>query len=291
MDIQELRKNKVVISCALTGANTPYDKNNNIPTTPEEIAADAIEAWKAGAAAVHLHMRDEERKGVMDWKLFEQTVKLIRSHPECDVIINCTSSGGPGRDGLKSNVNRQAHFKCIPEIEVGSFDAGTFNWNDAREFNNDPNFLKELANVYLEHNVKPEVEIFDMGMLGNATHYYKKLGLLKEPLWFQFVLGVLGAMDATPENLMYLVRHLPEGALWSATGIGAGHLPILYTALALGANGVRVGLEDNLYMDRGVLATNAELVARAVKLIRLCNREPATPAEARLIMGLPPLER
>lgn len=290
MELEELRKSRVVISCAMTGTATPRSKNSALPVTPEQIAEDAIAAWEAGAAVVHLHMRDENEKGVMDWKLFQKTVAFIRSHKECDVIINCTSSGGPGPDGRYSNAARMEHFRRIPEIEVGSFDAGTFNWADSKEFNNDPAFLKELANTYLECNVKPEVEVFDMGMLGNATHYYNKLKLLKEPLWCQFVLGVLGGMDATPENLQYLVRHLPEGALWSATGIGSGHLPILYSAIALGANGVRVGLEDNLYVDRGVTATNASLVERAAQLIRLFNKQPATPAEARQIMGIDPLK-
>ena len=291
MQLEELRRTKVVISCAMTGTSTPRAKNPHLPVTPEEIAEDALAAWRAGAAVVHLHMRDDAMNGIMDWERFEKTVRLIRSHKECDVIINCTSSGGPGPDGVRSTASRLEHFKRIPQIEVGSFDAGTFNWGDAKEFNNDPVFLKELAHTYLEHGVKPEVEIFDMGMLGNARHYLEKLKLLQEPLWCQFVLGVLGGMEATPENLQYLVRHLPEGALWSATGIGSGHLPILYSAIALGANGVRVGLEDNLYLDRGVPATNAALVERAAQLVRLYNKQPATPAEARQIMGIPPLER
>ena len=291
MQLEELRRTKVVISCAMTGTSTPRAKNPHLPVTPEEIAEDALAAWRAGAAVVHLHMRDDAMNGIMDWERFEKTVRLIRSHKECDVIINCTSSGGPGPDGVRSTASRLEHFNRIPQIEVGSFDAGTFNWGDAKEFNNDPVFLKELAHTYLEHGVKPEVEIFDMGMLGNARHYFEKLKLLQEPLWCQFVLGVLGGMEATPENLQYLVRHLPEGALWSATGIGSGHLPILYSAIALGANGVRVGLEDNLYLDRGVPATNAALVERAAQLVRLYNKQPATPAEARQIMGIPPLER
>lgn len=287
MQLKDLRSSRVIISCALTGTATPKEKNPNVPVTPEEIAADARRAWQAGAAMVHLHMRDGQWKGVMDWERFREAIRLIRSDPDCDVIINCTSSGGPGPDGVYSTESRTAHFLQIPEIELGSFDAGTFNWGDQKEFNNDPVFLKTLADVYQRSGVKPEVEIFDMGMLGNAKHYLQKLRLIQEPLWCQFVLGVLGGMEATPENLQYLVRHLPEGALWSATGIGTGHLPILYSAIALGANGVRVGLEDNLYLDRGVPATNAALVERAAKLIRLYNKQPATPAEARQILGLP----
>lgn len=289
MEKELLKKQKVIVSCAMTGAGTPRGKNEYLPMTPEEIAEDVFRVWKAGAAIVHLHMRDENNRGVMDWRRFEKTIQLIRSNPECDVIINCTSSGGPGPDGKKSPENRMAHFKQVSGIEIGSFDAGTFNWGDHMVFTNTPEFLKDLANLYLEKNIKPEVEIFDMGMLNNAKHYYQKLNLLKEPLWWQLVLGVLGGMEATPENLVYLVNHLPEGCLWSATGIGTGHLPILYTAIALGANGVRVGLEDNLYMDQGVLATNESLVKRAADVIRLFNKEPATPAEARKILNLKPL--
>lgn len=287
--MNSLRDDLVIIGCALTGTGTPKEKNPNLPTTPEEIAEDAYRAWQAGAAMVHLHMRDENGKGVMDRELFAKTISLIRAHKDCDVIINCTSSGGPDRNGQRTKESRMAHFQTIPEIEVGSFDAGTLNWNDGYVFQNDPAFLKELAQVYLEHGVRPEIEVFDMGMLGNAKHYAQTLKLLRQPLWIQFVLGVLGGADATAENLLHLVRALPEGALWSATGIGRGHLEILYTAIALGANGVRVGLEDNLYLDRGVPATNPGLVSRAAELVRLANKKPAAPAQAREILGLPPL--
>ena len=131
MQLEELRRTKVVISCAMTGTSTPRAKNPHLPVTPEEIAEDALAAWRAGAAVVHLHMRDDARNGSMDWERFEKTVRLIRSHKECDVIINCTSSGGPGPDGVRSTASRLEHFKRIPQIEVGSFDAGTFNWGDA----------------------------------------------------------------------------------------------------------------------------------------------------------------
>lgn len=287
--MNEELKDRVIINCAMTGTGTPREKNASLPVTPEEIAEDAYRCWQAGAAMVHLHMRDENGRGVMDRELFARTVKLIRDHRDCDVIINCTSSGGPDRSGQRTAESRMAHFKTIPEIEVGSFDVGTFNWNDGYIFQNDPAFLKELANVYLAHDVHPEIEIFDMGMLGNAKHYADRLGLLKKPLWIQFVLGVLGGAEATVDNLLHLVRALPDGALWSATGIGRGHLEILYAAIALGANGVRVGLEDNLYMDRGVPATNRGLVSRAADLIRMANKRPATSAEARAMLGLRPL--
>ena len=249
MELEELKSSRVVISCAMTGTSTPRAKNGNLPVTPEEIARDAIAAWRAGAAVVHLHMRDENENGVMDWTRFERTIRLIRADHECDVIINCTSSGGPGLDGTRSTQSRLEHFQKIPDIEMGSFDAGTFNWGDAKEFNNDPAFLKELAKTYLDCGVKPEVEIFDMGMLGNAAHYFQKLKLLQAPLWCQFMMATIAM---------------------------GGHL--------------RVGLEDTLYLDRGVPATNGGRVERAATLIRLYNKRPATPAEARRIMGIPPLK-
>lgn len=288
--MEQWMKDRVIISCAMTGTATPQEKNPNLPITPEQMAQDAYDCWKAGAAMVHLHMRNAEGKGVMDPELFQKTVWLIREYKDCDVIINCTSSGGPDRNGVRTKESRLAHFEQVDDIEVGSYDIGTFNWNDGYIFQNAPDFLKELAAVYDRKHVRPEIEVFDMGMLGNAIHYANKLGVLKKPMWIQFVLGVLGGAPADTTNLLHLVKALPEGTLWSATGIGKGHLEILYAAIALGANGVRVGLEDNLYMDKGVLATNVSLVERAVKLVELANKKPATPAEARQILGINPIE-
>ena len=187
------------------------------------------------------------------------------------------------------------HFREIPEIEMGSYDAGTMNWGCGMVFDNNPKFLEQLSQCYIDNGVVPEVEIFDMGMLGNAKYYAKK-NLLPNPTYFQFVLGVLGGMDATIENLQYLVQHLPAGSKWSAFGIGAGHLPIMFAALAMGADGIRVGLEDNVIMGKDengqrILATNVKLVERAVNAVKAFGNEPATPAEAREILGIPQLKR
>jgi len=274
--------NKVIITAALTGAVTPKEINPNIPLTPQEIADDAYACWKAGASVVHLHMRDENGIGTMNKDLFEETIKLIKEK-KCDVVINCTTSG----DNRASDEERMAHIKAL-KPEMASFDAGSFNWMPGGVFMNSPQFLEKLGNAMLEGNVKPEFEIFDAGMLG-IVKYYKKKGILKAPLHYQFVLGVLGAMPATVENLLYLVNKIPEGSTWSAFGIGKGHLPILYTTLALGGN-VRVGLEDNVYMSKGVPATNVKLVERAVRAIKEIGKEVATPAEAREILGLKQLD-
>ena len=271
---------KVIISCALTGAWSPKEKNLYVPYTPQEIADDAYASWKAGAAIVHLHMRDENGQGTMDKERFRESVRLLREHKDCDVIINCTSSGAADL----TEEERMAHFIGIPEIEMGSCDIGSFNWADVGIFDNNPAFLKKLCNTYNQYDVKPEVEIFDYGMLGKAKYYIEK-GYIKGPMWCQLVLGVLGGMDATVDNLLYLVRHLPENTVWSATGIGTGHLPIMYTAVALGGH-LRVGLEDNLYMSRGLKATNPMMVERAVRVVKEFGKQPATPAEAREILGI-----
>lgn len=279
--------NQVIITAALTGAGTPKELNPNLPLTPVEIAEDAYRCWQAGAAVVHLHMRDDEGRGTMDKEKFAQAIRLIRAHKDCDVVINCTSSGATRQLEPKERIG---HFEDVPDIEIGSFDSGSINWGCNAVFDNSPQFLTVLADCYQRNNVLPEIEIFDMGMLGNAKYYQKK-GLLPAPAYFQCVLGVLGGMEATVENLIYLVRHLPEGSKWSAFGIGAGHLPILFASLALGCTGVRVGLEDNLIMGKSekgekILATNVSLVERAVGAIRAYGKQPATSAQAREILGL-----
>jgi 3-keto-5-aminohexanoate cleavage enzyme len=269
---------KVIISVALTGAVTPKETNPHIPLTPEEIAKDAYECYKAGAAVVHLHMRDEKGLGTMNKELFKKTTELVKA--KCNVVMNLTTSG----DNRAGDDERMAHLIEL-KPEMASFDAGSFNWMPAGVFTNSPQFLEKLAKVMLDGGVKPEIEVFDSGMIGVAEYYMKK-GLIKTPPHFQLCLGVLGAAMATVENLLYLRNLLPKDSTWSAFGIGGkAHLPILYTAIALGGH-VRVGLEDNVYYSKDRLATNVEMVERAVRLIKEANKEVATPDEARQILGL-----
>mgnify|MGYP000553247341 CR=1 FL=1 len=243
---------QVIITAALTGAVTPKAKNAHIPITPEEIAADAYACWKAGAAMVHLHMRADD--GWVPWtrrnsgrpsglSAATRTVMSLSTAPPPALLPSIPprmKSGcpSPGAGGHRD----------------GSYDAGTFNWMPGGVFMNSPQFLEKLGDLYLERGIKPEVEIFDAGMLGIAD-YFAKQGHLSTPCHYQLCLGVLGGMPATVENLVYLVRHLPENATWSAFGVGKSHLPILYAALALGGH-IRVGLEDNVYLSKGVPATN-----------------------------------
>lgn len=283
-----MAKRKIVVNAALTGAQSPKDKNPYIPTTPEEIAEDAYKVWKAGAAVVHLHMRDENANPTMDPKFFRKTIDLIRAHEDCDVIINCTSSGSivPIPDEA-----RMIHFNTMPEIEIGSCDIGSMNWTDSHVFDNNPAFLHKLCQCYIDNDIVPEIEIFDMGMMTSVYHY-RKIGLLPRQLWAQFVLGVNpGGSPAEVDQLMNLVNHKPADMKWSAFGIGKDHLKILYASLALGCDGVRVGLEDNIWYSKGELATNLSLVERAVRVVKEFDCEPATPAEAREILGIKPLVR
>ena len=234
-------------------------------------------------------MRADDGLGAMDKEKFRETIRLIRSHKDCDVVINCTSSGASPQHPATDD-ERMAHHKELAGIEMGSYDAGTFNWMPGGVFMNSPQFLQKLGDLYMEKGIKPEIEIFDAGMLGIANYFVKK-GHLSTPCHFQFCLGVLGGMPATVENLMYLVSHIPAGSTWSAFGIGKGHLPILLASLALGGH-IRVGMEDNVVFEvkengEKVMATNHMLVERAVNIVKAAGNTPATPAEARQMLGIP----
>ncbi len=269
---------KTIITVAPTGAWPTKEHNPNIPLTPDEIAEDVFKCWQAGAAVAHLHMRDDAGKGTMCKEKFRETAELIRS--KCDIVLNLTTSG----DLNATDETRMAHLIEL-KPEMASYDAGSMNWMHNSLFLNPPQFLEKLGKTMIENSVKPEIEIFDAGMIYNSLYYMKK-GVIEQPAHYQFVLGAAGGTAATIENLVYLKGLLPQGATWSALGIGNGHLPIMFAAIALGGH-VRVGMEDNVYYAKNQLAkSNAEFVARAVRVIKEANRSVATPAEAREILGL-----
>ncbi|CCQ95116.1 3-keto-5-aminohexanoate cleavage enzyme [[Clostridium] ultunense Esp] len=269
---------KAIITIAPTGEYVTKKEHPAIPTTPKEIAEDVYECYKAGAAIAHIHVRDDEENPTMALEKFKETVYLIRE--KCDIVLNLTTSG----DIRAGDDERMAHIIEL-KPEIASFDCGTMNWMNEDIFVNHPKFLEKLGKVMLEHDIKPEVEIFDVGMVYNSLHYVKT-GVLKEPVHYQFVLGVGGGMPATIENLIYLIRQIPPNSTWSALGVGKDHIPIMAASLLLGGH-VRVGFEDNIYYDRGVLAeSNAQLVERAARLVKEFNRELATPDDVREILGL-----
>ncbi|MFZ5754777.1 MAG: 3-keto-5-aminohexanoate cleavage protein, partial [Bacillota bacterium] len=244
-----------------------------------EIADEVYRCWEAGAAIAHIHVRDDEGLASMSFEKFKETVGLIRER--CDIILNLTTSGGLG----VSDEDRMRPFIEL-KPEMASFDAGSMNWAHSAVFLNSPSFLEKLGKTMQEYGVKPELEIFDAGMVYNTLYYLEK-GVLKESLHFQFVLGAPGGIAATVENLVFLKSLIPQNATWSAFGIGKMHLPILLTSLALGATGVRVGMEDNIFYSKGVLAkSNVEFVERVKRLASEIGREIATPDEARNILGL-----
>ena len=272
---------KTMITVAPTGAWPKKQNNPNIPMTPQEIVNDVYDCWKAGAAVAHLHMRDDEGNGTMDVRKFRETMKLLREqHPDCDIVINMTTSG----DIYATDETRVEHVKEL-KPELASFDCGSMNWQHNALFINSPQFLEMSGKLFQEVGVKPEIEIFDAGMVYNSLYYVKK-GVLQAPCHYQFVLGAAGGSAATVENLVYLKSLIPEGSTWSALGIGKGHVPILLTAIALGGH-VRVVLEDNVMFGPGQLAeSNRQLVERAAQLVRLAGNEVATPDEAIEILGL-----
>lgn len=272
-------KKKVIISAALTGAVTTKDNNPALPTQPKEICESALACYEAGAAVVHIHVRDDDDQASMRYDKFEEAVTLIRE-TGCPVVINLTSSGGQG-------FSWEERIKPFKELkpEMASFDAGTMNWLNSVVFMNEPGFLELCGKEMIEANVKPEIEVFDIGMLNTAKYYLKK-GILQAPAHFQICLGAPGGMEATTENLLYVVNHLPEECTWSTFGIGRGANEILMAALAMGGN-VRVGLEDNVYYNAGQLAdSNEQFVARVARMAKEIGKEVATPDDARQILGL-----
>jgi uncharacterized protein (DUF849 family) len=237
---------------------------------------------KAGASILHIHVRDAKGVNAMDKDIFVEVVSKIREKVGAtglDVVINVTTSGSKF-----SYEQRMSHLALV-KPEMCSYDPGTMNWANSYVFLNEPKFLEELGTLTQELGIKPEIEIFDAGMIGNVNHYVKK-GFLKTPLHCQLVLGVPGGMPGNAESVAYLLPKIPADSTWSITGIGKDHVPCMLIGLAEGCHGLRVGLEDNIFFEKGVLATNPQLVARAVEFGKLAGREIANAAEARQILGL-----
>jgi 3-keto-5-aminohexanoate cleavage enzyme len=270
---------KLIITAAITGSRMTRDVAPCIPITPDEIVQSAIECWDAGAAIVHIHVRDPKTGlGTQDLDVFRQVVEPLRERT--DLLLCLTTSGIPGR-----NLPIEERLKPLElEPELASFDAGSINLGGS-VFINTPEFLEAAAKSMKEKGVKPELEIFDVGMMVTCLRM-RDQGYLEEPLHFQFVLGTPWGSPATPKSFLHLYEHVPEDATWSIIGIGKGHLPMAMMSLILGGH-IRVGMEDNIYYQTGVLAkSNAEFVERIVRIAKEYGREVATPREAREILGL-----
>lgn len=267
---------KLIITAALTGAEVTRAQQPALPITPEEIASAAEECVKAGAAIVHLHARNADGSATQDKETYRQIIAAIRRR--CDVIVQVSTGGAVGMTPQE----RLAPVTLAPEMATLSM--GSVNFGDD-VFMNHPADMETFLRAMQEHGVKPELEIFDSGMLSTASRWLQK-GWLKAPLHVDFVLGLAGGMAGTPQALLYLTQQLPAGSTWSVAGIGAAQLPLGALAILLGGH-VRVGFEDNIYYRKGELASsNAQLVARMARISLELGRPVATPCEARAILGL-----
>lgn len=282
--------NKVMLTVALTGAGDTVEKNSNVPVTPEEIADSAIKCAKAGATVAHIHVRDPQTgKLSHNVELFKKSVELIRAADE-DIIINITSGGGGdfipnlenpevGGVGTDMQTPEQRHEpvgKLLPEM--CTLDCGSVNMGDD-VYLSPTNWLHKQAALIQKTGVKPELECFDTGHVSFAKQLIKE-GLIDGQPLFQFCLGIPWGLENDPETIEYLKTRIPEDASWSAFGIGRLQLPTVEEVAKRGGN-VRVGLEDNLYLSKGVKATNEQLVERAKEILSELNIEPMTPQEAR----------
>ena len=272
----------VIITAALVGAELTRENTPYLPLTPQEIAVEARAAYEAGAAMVHLHARDANGSPTQNAEDYRKIIEAVRARvPE--IIIQVSTGGAVG---MKAEERLQP---LDLQPEMASLTTGTVNFGE-EVFYNDMPMVRTFAKAMQTRGIRPEIEVFDSGMIPAAMRLLKE-GLLGEPLHFNFVLGVPGGAAGTIKNLLHMVESIPQGSTWTASGIGAAQLPLATTAILLGGN-VRVGLEDNIYYSRGVLSEgNAPLVARAVRLAKELGRVAAAPDEARRILHIKPREQ
>ena len=267
---------KLILTCAITGAETTKAQNSVLPTTPEEQAQAAYDCWKAGASIIHLHVRDDNGKPTQSVERFEDTITRIRK--KCPVIIQISTGGAVGEKIEK----RAEPLRLKPEM--ASLNVGSINFGD-EVFVNLPKDVEMLAQKMKEYSIKPEIEVYDYGMLEYGVKLVKK-GIIGSPTHFQFVMGTGHGISGEGGNLAMMVKAIPDGCSWTAAGIGRYQLPISAQAITMGGH-VRVGLEDNVFWSKGVLAkSNAQLIERAVQLAEMLQRPVANVDETKKILGL-----
>ena len=286
---------KVVLTVSVTGSIGDRSSNPALPVTPKEIAESAVEAAAAGAAVAHIHVRDiQTGKPSMEMQMYEETVRRIRDHS--DILLNLTTGAGarfiPAEDDpsdpgpgttLTSPQRRIAHVLAL-KPEICSLDVGSMDFGPHLFVNFLPH-VEWMAEQISAAGVKPELEVFDMGHIEKAKHLIRT-GRIKSPPLFQLCTGIRWGIPATPESMIAMKGLLPDDALWTGFGIGATSFPMVAVTAVLGGN-VRVGFEDSLYIEKGKLAaSNRQLVEKAVAILRLLGKEPASPDEARRLLKL-----
>ncbi|GAC20994.1 BKACE family enzyme [Paraglaciecola arctica] len=290
--------NNVIITCAVTGAGATTDKSPHVPVTPKQIAESSIAAAKAGASVVHIHVRDPKTgASSRDVALYKEVVDRIRSS-NTDVVLNLTAGMGgdlflgpdshPLHFGQETDLvgaeERLLHIEVL-KPEICTLDCGSLNFGDDNlVYISTPAMLRQGSKRVQELGVKPELEIFDMGNLAFAKQMEKE-GLLDSPALFQLCLGIPWGAPADTTTMKAMVDSLPQNSVWAAFGIGRHQLPMAAQAAILGGN-VRVGLEDNLYLEKGKLATNEQLVAKTVSLLEHLGAVPMTPQQTREKLNL-----
>ena len=288
----------VIITCAVTGAADTVGKHPDMPVTPEQIAASAIKAAKAGAAVVHLHVRDPETgEGSRDPALYRELVERMRDS-DTDVVLNLTTGMGgdvyfgppeaPMQLGNATDMaSAETRLEHVTELkpEICTLDCGSMNFGEGNYvMTNTVDMLRVMAKGIQDAGVKPEVEIFDFGHLWFVKQMMSE-GLLDPPPLYQLCLGVPYGAEANTQTMKAMVDNLPAGAIWAGFGLGPMQMPMVAQAMLLGGH-VRVGLEDNLYLDRGVFASNAQLVDCAVTIVESLGGRVQSPVEARETLGL-----
>ncbi len=277
MSANAVMNGKIVITCACTGAETTKAQNPALPVTPEEIAWAAVEAREAGAAILHLHVRDERGAPTQDPEVFRRAISLIRD--KTDIVVEITTGGAVG-----DTPEERLRPIAILEPEMASLDCGTVNFGNDYIVNTLPT-MREFAREFRARRVRATLECFDLGHV-HASRILVNEGLLEEPFHYGFVFNVPGSVQYSVDSLQSFVRAMPPGANFTVMGIGRSSLPAQYGAIASGG-WIRVGFEDNVYFAKGVLAkSNAELVERAVRIANEAGLKPATPDEVRAYLRL-----
>jgi len=267
---------KLIITVALTGNVPTQEMNPNLPVTPAEIAADVRRCADAGAVVLHVHARDKDKQPTLDINVYKENARCIKAvAPEVIMQLSTGARAGKDREARANPV------RLLPEM--ASFTTGSNNLPGI-VYENSPEFIEFLAGVFKETGVKPEIEVFETGMISNALYLQKK-GLIEAPLHFDFVLGAPGSMAGSVKNLVFLSESIPAGSTWTVAGIGKAEIPLATAAIAMGGH-VRVGLEDNLYLPDGSPASNPKLVGKIVAIAKEIGRDIAGPEEARSLLSL-----